>query len=58
MFGRAVAAAAAAAEWCLKGVDQCWKEKQQFYAAVEMEDAKAAYEHARQVYRTILSESE
>ena len=52
------AAAAAAAACCLKGVDQYWKDKQQFDAAVVMEDIKAAYEHARRVYRTILSESE
>jgi hypothetical protein len=45
------------AEWCLKGVDQCWKEKQQFYAAAEMDDATAAYDHAREVYRKILGES-
>jgi hypothetical protein len=45
------------AEWCLKGVDQCWKEKQQFYAPAEMNDAIAAYDHAREVYRKILAES-
>jgi hypothetical protein len=46
------------AEWCLKGVDKCWSQKERFYAAGEKEDAKAAYEHARQAYRRILSESE
>ena len=45
------------AEWCLKGVDRCWSQKQRFYAAAEMDDAKAAYEHARQVYRRIVEES-
>ena len=45
------------AEWCLKGVDQCWTEKKRFYAAAEMKDAEAAYEHARQAYKKILDES-
>lgn len=45
------------AEWCLNGVDQCWESKQQFYAEAEMDDAKAAYEHARQTYRQIAEES-
>ncbi len=46
------------AEWCLKGVDQCWSQKQKFIAKGEMEDAKAAYEHARQEYGKLLAESE
>jgi hypothetical protein len=46
------------ADWCLKGVDQCWSQKQRFIKADEMEDAKAAYEHARQAYRKILAECE
>jgi hypothetical protein len=46
------------AEWCLKGVDQCWSQKQRFIKAPEMEDARAAYEHARQAYRAILAECE
>jgi hypothetical protein len=45
------------AEWCLRGVDQCWKEKQKFYAEAEMEEAAKAYEHARVVYRKRFSES-
>jgi len=46
------------AEWCLKGVDQCWSQKERTYDADEKEDAKQAYEHARQAYRKILAESE
>jgi hypothetical protein len=45
------------AEWCLRGVDQCWKEKQRTYADAEMEEAQKAYDHARDIYRQILSES-
>jgi hypothetical protein len=46
------------AEWCLRGVDQCWKEKQKFYAEAEQEEAARAYDHAREVYRRIVKESD
>jgi hypothetical protein len=45
------------AEWCLRGVDQCWSQKKPTYAAQELADAEAAYEHARKVYRRILDET-
>ena len=44
------------AEWCLKGVDQCWSQKQRFIAAAEMDDAKAAYDHARRGVPEVLAE--
>jgi hypothetical protein len=44
-------------EWCLKGVDRCWTQKQRFIKADEMEEAKAAYQHARDTYRRLLSET-
>jgi hypothetical protein len=46
------------AEWCLKGVDQCWSQKQRFIRPVETEDANSAYDHARAVYRRIMEESD
>ncbi|MEE2990446.1 MAG: CehA/McbA family metallohydrolase [Planctomycetota bacterium] len=46
------------ARWCLAGVEQCWKSKQKFYAAAEQADAEAAYDHARMVYRQLISERE
>ena len=46
------------ADWCLKGVDKCWSQKQRFIAHAEMDDARAAYDHARETYRKILSECE
>lgn len=55
--GKPIRASKRSAEWCLKGVDQCWSQKERFYAAAEMADAKAAYEHAREAYRRILAES-
>ena len=45
------------AEWCLAGVDRCWSQKERFIKAVEMSDAKAAYGHAREVYRQRIAES-
>jgi hypothetical protein len=56
--GKPIRASKRSAEWCLRGVDQCWKEKQPTYDADEQEDAVKAYDHARAVYRRILSESE
>lgn len=53
-----VRASKRSAEWCLKGVDQCWSQKQRFIKADEMADAKRAYEHARQSYRKLLAECE
>ncbi|HLH53412.1 MAG TPA: CehA/McbA family metallohydrolase [Verrucomicrobiae bacterium] len=44
------------AQWCLDGVDRCWHQKERFIKADEMADAKAAYEHARQTYRMLLSQ--
>ncbi|MBI4325177.1 MAG: CehA/McbA family metallohydrolase [Chloroflexi bacterium] len=45
-------------EWCLKGVDQCWSQKQRFIKAEEQAQAAKDYDHARAVYRRILSESD
>jgi hypothetical protein len=55
--GKPIRASRKSAEWCLKGVDQCWSQKERFYAAAEKNDAKAAYDHAREVYRKIIEES-
>ena len=46
----------ASIEWCLRGVDQCWKEKKRTYKQSELADAEAAYEHARKVYQQRLAE--
>ncbi len=45
-------------EWCQKGVDQCWSQKQRFYKADEKQEAIAAYDHARKVYAQRLSEAQ
>ena len=44
-------------EWCLKGVDQCWAQKEGLIDAREHADAVAAYDHARQIYRQRLAEA-
>lgn len=51
-----VRASRRSAEWCLKGVDQCWEEKEKLIARAELADARAAYDHARDTYRKILQE--
>ena len=47
----------ASAEWCLKGVDQCWSQKEPQIRRRGEGAARAAYELARAAYRTILAES-
>jgi hypothetical protein len=46
------------AEWCLKGVDQCWSQKKRFIKGSEMADAEAAYDHARKAYQKLLEQAE
>jgi len=45
-------------EWCLKSVDQCWSQKEKLIAPAELDDARAAYEHARKTYRARLAEAD
>jgi hypothetical protein len=52
-----VRASRRSADWSLKGVDQCWLQKERFIGRDELEQAKADYEHARQTYQRLLSES-
>jgi hypothetical protein len=47
----------ASAEWCLAAVNQCWSQKSPRIAAGELEEARATYEAARQVYRKIIGDS-
>lgn len=54
--GQPIRASRKSAEWCLRGVEQCWREKQRSYNPDEQEDALQAYQHAREVYKKILSE--
>lgn len=56
--GRPVRASRRSAAWCLAAVDQCWSQKKPRIRARELEAASNAYEHARQRYRAILTESD
>jgi hypothetical protein len=56
--GKPLAPSRRSLEWCLKGVDRCWAQKKRFIKADEMDDAERAYEHARTVYREMLSKAE
>jgi hypothetical protein len=54
--GKPIRASRRSVEWCLKGVDQCWAEKEKFIAPAELVQAHADYDHARRVYRQRLAE--
>jgi hypothetical protein len=55
--GKPIRASKQSAEWCLAGVEQCWKSKARTYRPDERTQAEADYQHARQVYRAIMNES-
>jgi hypothetical protein len=54
--GKPVRASRRSAEWCLNAVNQCWTQKAPRIRASELDDARKAYEQARQVYRQRLAE--
>jgi len=56
--GKPIRASKRSAQWCLKGVEQCWSQKEKFIKATELEEARMAYDHARAAYQKILGESE
>jgi hypothetical protein len=55
--GKPIRASRRSAEWCLAAVNQCWTQKAPKIAPAELEEARAAYDHARAVYRRLISES-
>jgi len=55
--GKPVRASKASAQWCLDAVSQCWSQKSALYRSGEKEEARRAYDHAREVYRRLLGES-
>ena len=54
---RPIRASRASADWCLKAVDRCWAQKSPGIRPGEREEARAAYDVARDAYRRILGES-
>ena len=55
--GKPIRASRRSAEWCLKGVEQCWSQKEKLIKAKEMDEARQAYDFARAAYQKILDES-
>ena len=55
--GKPIRASRRSAEWCLAAVNQCWTQKAPKIAPAELEEARAAYDHAREVYRRLIAES-
>ncbi len=54
--GKPIRASKRSAEWCLKAIDQCWKQKSPAIRAKERPEAEKAYDKARAEYRKILEE--
>jgi hypothetical protein len=56
--GQPIRGSRASADWCLRAVDVCWKQKAPKISDRERPAAEQAYEHAREVYRRILASYE
>jgi hypothetical protein len=46
------------AEWCLNAVNQCWTQKASRMAPADQAKGREAYDHARQVYKKLIAESD
>lgn len=55
--GKPIRASRRSAEWALNGVNQCWSQKSSQISKTEIGGAKAAYDHAREVYQQLIRES-
>ncbi len=55
--GKPIRASRRSAEWCLNAVNQCWTQKSPRISPGEREEARKAYDHARQVYLQLMKES-
>jgi hypothetical protein len=55
--GQPIRASRRSAEWALKSVNQCWTQKSGQISKAEIGAAKAAYDHAREVYQQLIRES-
>jgi hypothetical protein len=54
---RPIRASRRSAEWCLAAVNQCWTQKAPAIRPSERRDARAAYDHALEVYKRLIAES-
>jgi hypothetical protein len=55
--GQPIRASRQSAQWALDAVNQCWTQKARRIRPSEIDDARKAYDHARQVYRQRIGES-
>jgi hypothetical protein len=55
--GRPIRASRDSLQWCLTAVNQCWSQKSPKIRASEIDAARQAYDHARQVYQQRLTEA-
>jgi hypothetical protein len=55
--GKPIRTSKRSAEWCLKAIDQCWKQKEPNIRVEERKAAREAYDKARAEYRKIQGES-
>jgi hypothetical protein len=46
------------AEWCFNAVNQCWTQKAARMSAADLVNGREAYDHAREVYKKLISESQ
>jgi hypothetical protein len=56
--GKPIRASRRSAEWCLTAVNQCWTQKAPAIRPAERGEARAAYDHAREVYKRLIAESD
>ena len=54
--GQPVRASRRSAQWCLASVNQCWTQKAPKISAAELDEAREAYDHAREVYEKLITE--
>jgi hypothetical protein len=55
--GKPIRASRRSAAWCLTAVNQCWTQKAPAIRPSERPAARAAYDHAREVYKRLIAES-
>jgi len=55
--GKPIRASRESVQWCLTAVNQCWTQKSPKIRAAELDAARQAYDHARQVYAQRLAET-
>lgn len=56
--GKPIRASRRSAQWCLACIEQLWRVREKNIAVTEREDARRAYESAKEIYRRIASEAE